>query len=228
MAQLESPEVPAAPKSQLTPDERAELDRLRREVGTLRAARPPRPAFRWRSLLPVVLIVVGCVLAPVAGVAVWSNNQVSNPDRFVRTVSPLVDDPDVQNALTNRVTDTIFQYVDVQELADQAVAALVAQGLPTRLGDRLNTLTPTLASAVTGFVHDKVAELVASPAFAAAWDQVIRVAHGQLNNILSGDSKSVVVKGDSVFLDMAPFIDLAKQKLSDAGLTVVNLVPEVH
>ena len=31
-----------------------------------------------------------------------------------------------------------------------------------------------------------------------------------------------------MFLDLAPFIDLAKQRLSDAGLTAVNLVPEVH
>jgi hypothetical protein len=228
MTQLESPGVPAAPESTLTADERLELERLRREVGTVRTARPPRTKFRWRSLLAVVLIVVGCVLAPVAGVAVWSNNQVSNTDRFVRTVSPLVDDPDVQNELTDKVTATIFQYVDVQGLADDAVAALVAQGLPARLGDRLDTLTPTLVSAVTGFVRDKVAQLVASPAFASAWNQAIRVAHGQLDAVLSGNSESVVVRGDSVFLDLAPFIDLAKQKLNDAGLTAVNLVPEVH
>src|SRR4051794_1774722 len=228
MTQLESPGVPATPEPTLTADERLELERLRLEVGTLRTARPPRAKFRWRSLLAVVLIVLGCVLAPVAGLAVWSNNQVSNTDRFVRTVSPLVHDPDVQEALTNKVTATIFQYVDVQGLADDAVAALVAQGLPTRLGDRLDTLTPTLVSAVTGFVRDKVAELVASPAFASAWNQAIRAAHGQLNKILSGNSKGVVVRGDSVFLDMAPFIDLAKQKLNDAGLTAVSLVPEVH
>jgi hypothetical protein len=31
-----------------------------------------------------------------------------------------------------------------------------------------------------------------------------------------------------VYLDLAPFIDLAKTRLNDAGLTAVNLVPEVH
>jgi hypothetical protein len=31
-----------------------------------------------------------------------------------------------------------------------------------------------------------------------------------------------------VYLDLAPFIDLAKQRLSSAGLTVVDRVPEVH
>ena len=115
-------------------------------------------------MLSIVLIVLGCVLAPVAGVAVWTSNQVSDTERFVRSVSPLIDDPDVQTRITDRVTATIFEHVDVQGLADEAIAALEAQGLPARVADRLQTLTPTLASAVTGFVHDRVAELVASPA----------------------------------------------------------------
>ena len=80
--------------------------------------------------MAAVLIVLGCVLAPVAGVVGVGNNQVSDTDRFVRTMSPLVDDPDVQTALTNRLTATVFQYVDVQAIADDAVNALAAQGLP--------------------------------------------------------------------------------------------------
>jgi hypothetical protein len=229
MTQLDRPETPSVPPAPLTVDERAELERLRREVGTLGTAPPPRRRrFRWRSLFAVILIVLGCVLAPVAGIAAWTNNQVSNTDRFVRSISPLIEDPDVQNRITDRVTDTIFQYVDVQGIADDGVNALVDQGLPARLGDRLLTLTPTLTSAVTGFVHDKVAELVASPTFVAAWNQALTVAHRQMNTVLSGDSESIVIRGDSVFMDLAPFIDLAKQRLSDAGLTAVSLVPEVH
>src|SRR5215218_2340954 len=228
MTQLESPAVGPSAGAPLTTEERAELIRLRREVATARTERPPRRKLRWRSLLATVLIVLGCVLAPVAGVSVWINNQVSDTDRFVRTMSPLVSDPDVQNALTNRLTATVFQYVDVKGIADDAVDALAAQGLPPRVTDRLSTLTPTLASAVTGFVRDKIAELVASPAFASAWNQAITVAHRQMVTLLSGNSESVVVRGDTVFLDLAPFIVLAKERLSDAGLTAVSLVPDVH
>ena len=229
MTQLDHPEVESVPQSPLTADERLELERLRREVGSLRTGgRPPREKIRWRTVLSIVLIVIGCVLAPVAGVAVWTNNQVSDTDRFVRSVSPLIEDPDVQNRITDRVTATIFQYVDVQGLANEAVAALEAQGLPPDLGNRLQTFTPSLTSAATGFVHDRVAQLVASPAFVSAWNATLTTAHRQMVSVLSGDSKSVVVRGDSVYLDLAPFIDLAKTRLNDAGLTAVNLVPEVH
>jgi hypothetical protein len=229
MTQLDRPTAEPAPAPELTADERLELERLRRENQSLRqGGQRPRRAFRWRSLFAVLLIVVGCVLTPVAGLAVWTNNQVSNTERFVRTVSPLIDNPDVQNRLTDRITDTIFLYVDVQGLADESVNALVDRGLPPRLGDRLLTLTPTLTSAVTGFVHDKVAELVASPAVASAWNEALTAAHERINAILSGESQSIVVRGDSVFLDLAPFIELAKQRLSAAGLTAVDLVPDVH
>ena len=229
MTKLESAEVGPVPGAGMSADERVELERLRREVGALRVGgHRPRRRLRWRSVFSVVLVVLGCVLTPVAGVAVWTNNQVSNTDRFVRSVSPLVADPDVQEALTNEVTATIFQYVDVKSLADEGIAALEAQGLPAPLGDRLQGLTPTLASAVTGFVRDKVAELVASPEFASAWNEAVRVAHRQMDSVLSGDSKGIVVRGDTVYLDLAPFIDLAKQRLSSAGLTVVDRVPEVH
>src|SRR5215207_9463830 len=229
MTQLESAAVEPPAGVPLTVDEREELLRLRREVESVRTAPPrPRRTFRWRSLLATVLIVLGCVLAPVAGVSVWVNNQVSDTDRFVRTMSPLVDDPDVQARLTDRLTTTVFQYVDVQSIADDAVTALAAQGVPTQVTDRLSTLTPTLASAVTGFVRDKIAELVASPAFASAWNQAITVAHRQMDTLLSGESESVVVRGDTVYLDLAPFIVLAKERLSDAGLTAVSLVPDVH
>jgi hypothetical protein len=229
MTQLDRPETPSVPGTALSDDERLELERLRREVDSLRTSgRPPRRTVRWRSLFSTILIVLGCVLAPIAGLAVWTNNQVSDTDRFVRSISPLIEDPDVQARLTDRVTATIFEYVDVQGITDEGIDALVAQGLPAELATRLENLTPTLASAVTGFVHDKVAELVASPAFVGAWNQALTVAHRQMNTVLSGESEAIVIRGDSVFLDMAPFIDLAKERLSAAGLTAVDLVPEVH
>jgi hypothetical protein len=81
---------------------------------------------------------------------------------------------------------------------------------------------------VTGFVHGKIAELVASPAFASAWDQAITVAHRQTNAVLSGDSEGIVIRGDTVYLDLAPFINVTKDRLSQAGLTAVDLVPDVH
>ena len=38
----------------------------------------------------VALLVIACVLAPIAGTSIWIKNQVTKTDRYVRTVKPLV------------------------------------------------------------------------------------------------------------------------------------------
>jgi hypothetical protein len=211
----------------LEPDERAELVRLRSEVRTLRTARARRRTG-WNSALSAVLVALGCLLAPVALVTVWVHNQVSDTDRFVTTMRPLVRDASVRAALTDRVTDIVFTYVDVRGLADDAVDALADRGLPPRLVDRLHDLTGPLATSVRDFVHTRVADLFASEQVARAWDRTIRVAHEQADAVLSGETSAVAIKGDDMTLDLAPFIDAAKRQLVEAGLTAANSVPEVH
>src|SRR3954447_13891545 len=229
MSQVQGREIASGPMPPLVDDERAELERLRQENLTLRASgRRPRRRVRWRSVIAAVLLVLGCLLAPLSLVAVWTHNQISDTDRFVATTAPLITDPAVQQAITNRVTTTVFEYVHVEDLANEAIDALATQSARPQLVQRLHDLTPTLASGVTGFVHDKVGQLVAGPQFAAAWNQAVRVAHQQAVTVLSGDSQAIVVKGDKIYLDLAPFIDAAKQRLSADGLTIVDRIPEVH
>jgi hypothetical protein len=55
----------------------------------------------------VLLIVGGCVLAPVSVLAVWTANQVSDTGRYVANVAPLIKDPAIQNALTDKLTTQI-------------------------------------------------------------------------------------------------------------------------
>src|SRR4051794_24083391 len=61
-----------------------------------------RPPGRWRAPTAAVLIVIGCILAPLAVTAVWANRQVSDTDRYVETVAPLAKDPAVQAAVATK------------------------------------------------------------------------------------------------------------------------------
>ena len=55
---------------------RAENAELRRQVGTVRRRR-----ISWRTPVAVVLIALGCILAPVSVLGVWAGNEVSNTGR---------------------------------------------------------------------------------------------------------------------------------------------------
>src|SRR5829696_4854497 len=204
----------------LTESERAELSRLRAENAALRAQgqaaaaapRPPRPGGRqrWRSIVAVLLIVLGCVLAPLAGVAVWARNQVTNSDRYVTTVTPLASDPAIQQAITDQITAQVFTYVDVQALTTQVVDALSARvegrGLPPQTAAALQGLAGPVANGVQGFVRTQVERIVQSQAFEDAWVQANRAAHEALVKALTGEGGgSVTIENDAVTLNLAPF-----------------------
>ena len=151
----------------LTENERAELNRLRAENAALRAQgqaapQPPRPGGRqrWRTIVAVLLIVLGCVLAPLAGVAVWARNQVTNSDRYVATITPLASDPAIQQAITDQITTQVFTAIDIQALTTQVVDALSARvegrGLPPQAAAALQGLAGPVANGVEGFVRTQV------------------------------------------------------------------------
>ena len=225
----------AVASTPLGADERKELERLRAEVAALRAVPPPSPPpprprrrVRWASIGSAVLLVLGLLLVPVSVLAVWTNNQVSNTERFVTTVSPVIQDPAVQAGLTDRITSEIFARLDVQQVANQGVDALAAQGLPPLVVDRLHDLTGPLAQGIQGWVHGKVGELVASPGFGAAVERALTVSHQQMQAVLAGDSSAITVSGGYAVLDLAPFIDAAKQQLVASGFAAAARIPEIH
>ena len=168
----------AGPESGAPPaDVQAELERLRGEVAELHSgpAGPAAPGRRrhlgWRAPVATVLIVLGCLLAPLSVVAVWTANQVSSTDRYVANVAPLIKEPSVQRALTDKITIEITTRLNVKGLATQAATALTQRGL-TRVGTLLNSFSGQLAGAVNGFIHTQVAKIVASPQVARLWVQV--------------------------------------------------------
>src|SRR5258708_7033230 len=100
--------------------------------GTRRARRRPG----WRGPVASVLIVLGCVLAPVSVLAVWTSNQVSSTSRYVANVSPLIKEPSVQAALTDRISTALNKQIDVKAIASQAAKELSSRGLARLSGLR--------------------------------------------------------------------------------------------
>jgi hypothetical protein len=216
----------------LAPDERAELEALRSEVAQLRAApaKAPRHRVSWRSPVAALLIIIGCVLAPLSVVAVWTANQVSDTNRYVENVTPLIKEPSIQHALTDKITNQIVAQINVPGLTNQAAALLNQKGLP-RVATLLQGFSGSLSSAVTGFIHGQIAKIISGPRIANVWVQVNRVAHQELVAALSGRNNSngaITVSNGQVTIGLAPFIAVAKQDLVARGLTIVNKLPTIN
>ena len=223
MTDADHPAGPAALGSDLGPDERAELERLRTE-----RAKPKRRYFSWRPTVATILVVIGCLLAPVAVLGVWAGNTVTNTDRYVATMEPLIHNPAIQNALTDKITNEITSQLNVTASVNQAATLLAGKGLP-RVSTLLKGYAPAISSAVTGFVHSQVHTIVSSQQFARIWVQVNRTVHAQLVKVLSGQGpSSVSVSNGHVVLSLGPFIDVVKQDLVNRGFTVASKIPHVN
>jgi len=227
----------------LTPDERAELERLRAEVADLRSQvatapvpveqvviPPSRPRRqRWRSVVATLLIVIGCILAPLSVVAVWTKNLVTDTDRYVTTVAPLARDPAIQSAVADKVTAEIFARLDVPAITNQAVDALAERGLPPLVATQLHALSGPLSSGVESFVRTEVGKVVASDAFVNAWVTANRAAHTALVAALTGQTgEGVTIANDTVSINLGPFIQEVKQRLIENGFELASRIPDIN
>jgi hypothetical protein len=212
----------------LSQDEQAELDRLRAEVTELRSQEVRRHRLGWRSPVAVILIVIGCMLAPLSVLGVWSANQVSDTNRYIANIEPLVHNPAIQNALTDKITNQVTSHLNVIGYTNQAAVLLTNKGLP-RVGTLLKTFGPSIASAVSGFIHSTVHKIVTSPQVANAWIQVNTVAHEQVVKALSGQGGGAIsTSNGQVVIDLGPFINIVKQDLVKRGFTLINNLPPIH
>lgn len=218
--------APVPEGSSLNRNERAELEALRHEVTTLRGrpeGRRHRPS--WRTPVSILLIVLGCVLAPISVLGIWTANQVSDTNRYVATVTPLVDNPAIQHALTDKITTRIFTEINVPALANQTAAELKQRGLP-RAATLVDNFSGSIAGAVQGFVHNGVSRVVTSAAMANVWVQANRAVHQQLVAALSGrGSSAITTSNDQVVLNLAPFIKVAQDDLANHGLAFLRKLP---
>ena len=230
MAATDSEPGGTAQDADLSQDERTELEHLRTEVTELRdqqSTQPKRRRVSSRTPVSALLIVIGCILAPLSVIGVWTANQVSDTNRYVANIEPLIHDPAIQNALTDKITTAITTRLNVTGLSSQAADTLTSRGF-TRVGSLLKTFGPALSNAVTGYVHNFVHKVITSERFANAWVEVNRVAHQTLVQALSGQGGSITVSNGQVTLDLAPFIAIVKQDLAARGFTLVNSLPPIH
>jgi hypothetical protein len=210
----------------LAESERAELLRLRAEVADLRVRAGRRDtgrrAARWS--LASVLMVLSALVAIIAVVGVYARAELLDTDRYVETVAPLARDPAVQAAVADRLTDELLTRVDLEGLLRQLVDALEAQGAP----EALEGLVGPITNGIRSFIDTQVRAVLASDQFAQVWDAANRVAHDELAAVLTtGQGQFLSVDGDTLNLNLGSIFAAVKQRLVEAGLTLVERVPDL-
>ncbi|MEI7057372.1 hypothetical protein WBG06_16220 [Nocardioides sp. CCNWLW239] len=183
-------------------------------------AAPPRRSSVGRSVAAVVCLVLAALLVTPAAVAYWGQRTLNDEVRYIETVGPLVESPEVQDAIATKVTEAIQQQVDVEALLTTAFAELETEA------PRVELLIGPMSGAVNGLIEREVRRFIASDEFADLWIRINSRAQQALHRILTGDNSGAVsLQGDQVVLDLDDVITLVKERLVERGLTVVEKVP---
>ena len=166
-----------------------------------------------RKTAIVTLLVVASILAPLAAASIWVKNQVTDTDRYVRTVKPLASNPDIQSAIAADLTNALFTRVDVQARAKEA------------LPPKLQQFAAPAAAGIKNYTGTVTKRFLASDAFQKIWVEVNRRAHKQLNKILTGQGHYVQTAHGDVVVDLAPVLARLKERLDARGITLFDRVP---
>ncbi|CAM5369245.1 hypothetical protein [Leifsonia shinshuensis] len=196
----------------------------------LAPAPEPKHKRGWGwTLLAVVLIVIGAILAPVAVVASWAKVQLTDTDAFVATYAPLANDPGVQAYVTDETVKVIQQHVDIPQLTSQVIDGITGLGTGPVATKALDALKAPLAQGIVSLIQTTVGRFVASDAFAQVWQDALRVSHNQLVATMQGNPQAAIAigKDGSVGIQLGPIIDKVKQQLVDQGITFASRIPTI-
>ncbi|MFF3484418.1 hypothetical protein ACFYXC_14270 [Streptomyces sp. NPDC002701] len=203
----------------MTAEERAEYERLRRHAAVRHR--------RVRQTGSSVLLLLALLLAPLAVVAAWVQDTVSDTDRYVETVAPLASGPAVQEVVINRLTDRVVDNVDVPAVTDSLVTVLQDAEAPPRVVEGAESLEGPLRNAVRTVVDRTVTGVITSDAFQQAWEDANRRSHAAVVNMLTGDREGAVrAEGDTVHVDVGAVVDQVRKRLVDAGFDKAAAIPD--
>ncbi|MFI2437167.1 hypothetical protein [Streptomyces sp. NPDC018693] len=203
----------------MTAEERAEYERLRRHAAVRHR--------RLRQAGSSVLLLLALLLVPLAVVAAWVQETVSDTDRYVETVAPLASEPAVQEVVINRLTDRVVDSVDVAAVTDSLVRALRDAGAPPRVVEGAESLEGPLRGAVRAVVDRTVTRVITGDAFQQVWEGANRRSHAAVVNMLTGDREGTVrAEGDAVQLDVGAVVTEVRERLVDAGFDKAAAIPD--
>ena len=135
--------------------------------------------------ITAMLVLFG-IITPIAISLSWLAFLVLDAERFTRTVTPIIDMPEVQRSVAASLTDAVRVSLDSAVQSQRSVRGLVA--LAGGTGAVVATASGAINIAVT------------TPEFRVLWEDVNRAAHIGLVDVLSRDPKSDMNLNDDLTL----------------------------
>lgn len=157
---------------------------------------PRRP----RNVLSAVSLALACLVLPFGALASWAAHGLTDTGRYVRTMTPLAADPNVQ----------------------RAVADAIGEGVMRKAGHELDS--GPLRGAAGPFVHHAVRSFTRTEVFRTAWEAANQAVHAAVVRALRDDDP----RARAVTVDLAPVVARVKRQLTEDRVSFAHRIPVTH
>jgi hypothetical protein len=165
---------------------------------------------RSHRKLVVAILVVATLLGLVSVLSIWVKRQALETDTWTATSTKLLENHEVNEALSAYMVETLYENVDVEgELAGALPPAAKPLAGPAAAG--LRTLAGKLAS-----------EALSRPKVQALWSEANRNAHALFLEVIEGGGDTLSSEGGAVTLDLGTIVDRLGAQL---GIDVAEKLP---
>lgn len=176
---------------------------------------PGKRHWGLRSFASLLVFVIAAALTPIAMIGHWGNRTIVDAEQYIATVGPLVDSPDVQEAISTKVTELIVQQVDTTSIVDDFLGSFIKNPSVT------DKVAAPIAAGVNSLIGELVRKFVASDAFRDIWITANVEAQKSMVALLKGKSSGPIqLKGDAVVLDVSSLLTAVQQRVVDSGLSI--------
>ncbi len=169
---------------------------------------PGAPGRAWRRILAWVLLVLACIILPIAVTGAWVRGTIYSTDGFVNAVGPLASEPAVQDAIATSITNQIFERLALEER------------LQSVFPDRLGFLAAPVVNQLQEWTATAAERLVASDEFPAIWTAAVRAVHSTVVDFMNGTGRESLGEEGVIELDMSGLSTRILDRLEQLGIEI--------
>ncbi|MGB8020264.1 MAG: hypothetical protein WCF04_03460 [Candidatus Nanopelagicales bacterium] len=165
-----------------------------------------------RRSIAAILVLIASILAPISVGALWAQRTLTDTETFVETISPLADDPQVQQTVKDSLSDALIERIDAVNRLDKLLPGGTA-------------VAEALASGVNSAVENGVDRFVEAEVFGESWVAMAGALQAQVLRLLGqGDPGAVTLEEGQLVLDTGVALRAVQAELVERGVPLVGSV----
>ncbi|HEY5708699.1 MAG TPA: hypothetical protein VIS51_04830 [Solirubrobacterales bacterium] len=165
---------------------------------------------RSHRKLVVAILVAATLLGLVSVFSIWVKRQALETDTWTATSTKLLENQEVNEALSAFMVEALYENVDVQGELEGA------------LPPAFDPLAGPAAAGLRSLAGDLASEALTRPRVQELWSEANRNAHGLFLELVEGGGDTLSTEGGEVTLDLGTIVDRLGTQL---GVDVADKLP---